>query len=360
MLATSSESPSWALTCLNLLDALNEGQSIEDYPIEAERAIRLLMPDIHDLTGRGATPLCPRWIAATTSTDTLLVVHGTDLPSQNRPQIMQYVDLNPNPFSGTLQNPGAAYTVAAGDSVYKQMLANSMLGRPDNWFVGHSLGHGVSQSVQNQARIDLRVGSPGKYHNTSFGGNAWANTEIYNRLWMDDNTRFMNSDDPIPQLPWSMSDALSFTSTLTAPALMRVRNYVHVGNGIVLQPNGDWERKVLEVRPTLLRVGNLIEYLATFIGSGPGVHCIAEYRSRLLKKWASPAAQGLLPVRPPGERKPAEVWVNMPRQLGEARIFLAERAVLAVEMTDQVVRERGRVLPDNRYRVKKANGKSVV
>lgn len=225
--------------------------------------------------------LCTACFCAKAGKVGVYVQHGTDLPSQNFPQISQFVSVPALVFGGPQNQPDPGYAKASA-KIAQAILDDCNIWNVDFLFIfSHSQGAGIALNVmylESQRTPSSKV----NFRYISFGGNAVANRSKRDALTnFAQQIRWMNAEDAVPTLPWILLLGSTGAGLVNTPVLQYVNNIVHCGEGRVLQKDGTYFLAPNPPSSGLVPLANLVSWLDSFRTGADNNHQTSEYAKRL-------------------------------------------------------------------------------
>jgi len=308
---------------------------------------------------KGATGLSTAWAAAWNNSLSVVVCHGTDLNSQPLAQVQGYVEFDPLLALQNLDRVKSTWAANAGKAAADFLNAYPRyLGTTTKIFAGHSAGHSISvETALNLPQI-IFFSPAFRIRFVSFGGNAVASSSVYSFLSQLDHTRWMNDNDPVPLAPWVCLRFLPTVGVLTSIQIRRINAFVHLPGGTNLSSDGT---KTPALLPSLAEVTprqSFIQWMNGVYNGEISGHSTLEYLRRIklgATEEAPPRVRGA-----PSEQDPAQAPpLNVPpvESVGDAENLAARAATELQAISRQVTNDAGTILPDQRYRARKINGK---
>jgi hypothetical protein len=268
-----------SLAGLDLLQALSLSGDQE--------AVRLVMAGImngvYGLKTRDSDGISPSMAAASDSQIGVLVVHGTDNPQQETPQVTGWVN---NPAfignSDAVENPSNPWINVAGLAAYNVGEQANIWDCEYVFVFGHSAGHGISSTALYYAISKGEVRSQNVY-NISFGGNGFASKE---KIAAFSNARvnafrWMNAEDPVPCFPWCTTRQLPTIAGYTPPTMRAIANVQHIGEARNLPISGGYTRDVLPSQADINPAVATASWLWLWDQGVTNFHSTSIYRQRI-------------------------------------------------------------------------------
>lgn len=356
MLARNSRDVPFAIKCIEVLAALATGGPVGIYPQAAIDRMQAAFPSLTAFTGAGAKRVCPRWVAGWSADDSLLLVHGTDYPGQIADQTAGFRGTEFWTSYAELANPTNPWVIAASESIFAILEPTQFQRAQDMWVGGHSAGGCVAQRYAHRRILQEASSGLPYYHCVTFGSYAWANTEIASSLATIDQTRYMNSDDQMPCIPFVISRSLPSIVGFQPDSLRRLMNFRHSGQGINVPPAGAMTEANFPAIFSDSSIFSISQLLNMEERDGGQPYQLAEYFLRIGRQ-VMPDVPPVVPA-PPGPQPVIPPLLVLPplENNRQAQVFLNEQAVQAVIRRDEFTRDKGTIIPGERYKIRKRNG----
>jgi len=166
----------------------------------------------------------------------------------------------------------------AADYVLRQMQGQRFT-NPDNMIIcGYSAGGAIAEVLYDRYLSGLH---PPNMRYCTFGSPAPAGRGLQRRVGVQNGFRWMNSDDPVPLIPFGLANFVSVNVLYGGRRANRLANFLQCGGGLNINPDGFTFDEALPARAELPSSSSFAASMLGFDNQEFKSHSLAEYRARL-------------------------------------------------------------------------------